>query len=161
MRYLATLVLALGAASCGSYNAVQAPSVPKPMLSSLQLGSFSVSLAVKDIAASKAFYEKLGFVVTNGEQAAGWLVLRNATTTIGLFQGMFPTNVMTFNPGWDSNAQPLAAFVDVREIQTKLEGDGITLTRRAAPDGTGPDNITMTDPDGNVIYIDQHVPRGK
>lgn len=160
MRYLATLVLALGAASCGTHDAVQTLPFATSVRSNLQLGNFSSSLAVKDIAASKAFYEKLGFVAIGGEQAGGWLILRNGETKIGLFQGMFPTNIMTFNPGWDGNAEALAEFVDVRDIQAKLEGDGIKLTKRAAAGGVGPDSITMTDPDGNVILIDQHVPRG-
>jgi catechol 2,3-dioxygenase-like lactoylglutathione lyase family enzyme len=161
MRYLATFVLVFGAASCGTHDAVQAMPFATPVSSTMQLGNFSVSLAVKDIAASKAFYEKLGFVAAGGDQAGGWLILRNGETKIGLFQGMFPTNLMTFNPGWDGNAQPLSEFVDVRDIQAKLEGDGITLTTRAEVGSTGPASITMTDPDGNVILIDQHVPRAK
>ena len=161
MRYLATFVLVFGAASCGTHDAVQAMPFATPVSSTMQLGNFSVSLAVKDIAASKAFYEKLGFVTAGGDQAGGWLILRNGETKVGLFQGMFPTNIMTFNPGWDGNAQPLAEFVDVRDIQAKLEGDGITLTTRAEVGSSGPASITMTDPDGNVILIDQHVPRAK
>ncbi|MGK0154991.1 MAG: catechol 2,3-dioxygenase-like lactoylglutathione lyase family enzyme [Neolewinella sp.] len=161
MRYLATLVLAFGAASCGTHDAVQTLPFATSARSTLQLGNFSVSLAVKDIAVSKAFYQKLGFVAIGGEQAGGWLILRNGDTKVGLFQGMFPTNIMTFNPGWDGNAEALAEFVDVRDIQTKLEGVGIKLTKRAADGGVGPDSLTMIDPDGNVILIDQHVPRGK
>tara|TARA_R110002096_G_scaffold104428_12_gene230124 strand:+ start:1312 stop:1842 length:531 start_codon:yes stop_codon:yes gene_type:complete len=176
MRILAPLVLAFGATSCGSYDAIQATSAaeasasdtpeatslfPGGTATTLPLGNFSASLAVKDIAASKAFYEKLGFTSVGGQQAAGWLVLRSGTTTIGLFQGMFPTNIMTFNPGWDSQAKPVAKFVDVRDIQAKLEAAGIELTTRADPASNGPASITMTDPDGNVILIDQHVARGK
>lgn len=123
----------------------------------MQLGAFSVSLAVKDIAASQAFYEKLGFAQAGGDPAQGWLILRNATTTIGLFQGMFEGNILTFNPGWDADANPLSDFEDVREIQDRLRAAGIELIEQAEPDSTGPAHITLRDPDGNAILIDQHV----
>lgn len=123
----------------------------------MQLGAFSVSLAVKDIAASRAFYEKLGFSPFGGNQEQGWLILKNGSTVIGLFQGMFDRNILTFNPGWDQDAQPLADFADVREVQKSLESQGITLGTRADPDTTGPAHIILTDPDGNVIMLDQHV----
>lgn len=123
----------------------------------MELGAFSVSLAVKDIAASKSFYEKLGFTVMGGDQSQNWLILKNGSTVIGLFQGMFENNILTFNPGWDQNAQPLASFADVREVQKSLDAHGIEITTRADPDGAGPAHIVLTDPDGNVIMLDQHV----
>ncbi len=123
----------------------------------MQLGAFSVSLAVKDIAASRAFYEKLGFTGAGGDAAQGWLILRNGTTTIGLFQGMFEDNILTFNPGWDDAANPLAQFEDVRDIQALLTKAGVEVIERADPDSTGPAHITLRDPDGNAILIDQHV----
>ncbi len=123
----------------------------------LRLGNFSVSLAVKDIAASRAFYEKLDFKVVGGEQAQKWLVLQNETATIGLFQGMFEKNSLTFNPGWDRSKKTLPDFDDVRQIQKTLLGKGLTLTAKADEAGTGPAFVTLTDPDGNPILIDQHV----
>jgi len=121
----------------------------------MELGAFSVSLAVKDIAASLAFYEKLGFKALGGNQEQKWLILKNGTTVIGLFQGMFDRNILTFNPGWDSNAQPLPAFTDVREIQQRLQGKGITVTTPVAT-AEGPGHLLVIDPDGNQILIDQH-----
>lgn len=123
----------------------------------MRLGNFSVSLAVKDIAASRAFYEKLGFKVVAGNQAQKWLVLQNEGTKIGLFQGMFEKNSLTFNPGWDGSAKTLADFADVREIQRRLKAEGLTLTAQADESTTGPAFIALTDPDGNPILIDQHV----
>ena len=123
----------------------------------MQLGAFSVSLAVKDIAVSKAFYEKLGFTTMGGEQSQGWLILKNGSTVIGLFQGMFEKNILTFNPGWDQNAGMLASFTDVREVQKSLEAQGVALTTRADPGTRGPAHIILSDPDGNVIMLDQHV----
>ncbi len=123
----------------------------------MQLGAFSVSLAVKDIAASRAFYEALGFAVVGGEQAQNWLILRNGDTTLGLFQGMFERNALTFNPGWDAQAGELEAFADVREIQHHLREQGIALTQEADESGSGPAHIAMLDPDGNPVLIDQHV----
>jgi catechol 2,3-dioxygenase-like lactoylglutathione lyase family enzyme len=123
----------------------------------MELGAFSVSLAVKDIAASKAFYEKLGFSVFGGDQAQNWLILKNGNTVIGLFQGMFEKNLLTFNPGWDGDANTLPQFMDVREIQKRLQGEGLTLTTTTDPDGSGPGHIALVDPDGNPVLIDQHV----
>lgn len=123
----------------------------------MHLGSFSISLAVKDLATSRAFYEQLGFSVTGGDAAQNWLVLRSGDTVVGLFQGMFEGNLMTFNPGWNQQAQPLPHFTDVRAIQSHLEAAGVELSVRAAPDGAGPAHLMLTDPDGNVILIDQHV----
>jgi catechol 2,3-dioxygenase-like lactoylglutathione lyase family enzyme len=123
----------------------------------MQLGTFSISLAVKDIAASLAFYEKFGFKVFAGDAAKNWLILQNGEHTIGLFQGVFEKNTMTFNPGWDSKAQPLDGFTDVRELQRQLEAQGVALAARADESTVGPAYIMAIDPDGNPILIDQHV----
>lgn len=123
----------------------------------MELGAFSVSLAVKDIEASKVFYEKLGFTTMGGDQAHGWLILKNGSTVIGLFQGMFEKNILTFNPGWDQNANPLPSFTDVRDVQKLLDDHGIPIETRADPDTVGPAHIVLSDPDGNVIMLDQHV----
>ncbi len=123
----------------------------------MDLGAFSISLAVKDIGASRAFYAQLGFEAVGGDADQGWLILRNGTTTIGLFQGMFEKNLLTFNPGWTGLAEPLEDFEDVRAIQARLKAAGIALTEEADPAGAGPAHITLVDPDGNPILIDQHV----
>ncbi|MHC1654247.1 VOC family protein [Stenotrophomonas maltophilia] len=125
----------------------------------MQLGAFSVSLSVKDLAASRAFYEALGFSVTGGEPARHWLVMRNNGIVIGLFQGMFEGNLLTFNPGWDQYRQELPQFQDVRELQAELDGRGIELAVRTEPEGQGTGYVQLADPDGNVILIDQHVAR--
>jgi catechol 2,3-dioxygenase-like lactoylglutathione lyase family enzyme len=124
----------------------------------MQLGNFSVSLAVKDIAASRAFYEKLGFRVLGGDQAKNWLILQNETSTIGLFQGMFERNVLTFNPGWDRSGGTLPSFDDVRVIQRTLKRQGLALATEADEATSGPASLMVIDPDGNPILIDQHVP---
>lgn len=123
----------------------------------MELGAFSVSLNVADLDKSKAFYEALGFASVFGEQDQGWLILRNGTTTIGLFHKMFDRNILTFNPGWDANAEPLDAFTDVREIQRTLKERGIELADTVDEAGFGPGNIMVIDPDGNPVLIDQHV----
>ena len=123
----------------------------------MKLGAFSVSLAVKDIAASRAFYEKLGFNQVVGDQERNWLILRNGDTTIGLFQGMFEKNLLTFNPGWNSQCETLESYEDVREIQGRLQAAGVALGETADTTTTGPAFITLADPDGNPILIDQHV----
>ncbi len=123
----------------------------------MQLGAFSVSLAVKDIAASRAFYEKLGFEVFHGDAAQGWLIMKSPTAVIGLFQGMFENNILTFNPGWDSNAQPVGDFTDIRDIQKKLKSAGVPLEQEVDEAGSGPGSFTLMDPDGNAILFDQHV----
>ena len=125
--------------------------------SNMQLGNFSLSLAVNDIAVSRAFYEKLGFVVRGGDQEQNWLVLKNGSTIIGLFQGMFDRNIMTFNPGWDNEAKKLPEFTDVRELQRKLQTQGIALLSEADESTTGPASFMLEDPDGNQILVDQHV----
>lgn len=122
----------------------------------MKLGAFSLSLSVKNIAASQAFYQKLGFSVVMGDQKQNWLILRNGETTIGLFQGMFPRNTLTFNPGWDGQNQPLRQFDDVREIQRQLKAQGVKLDSEADETTKGPASITLTDPDGNPILFDQH-----
>lgn len=121
------------------------------------LGAFSVSLAVKDIAASRAFYENLGFEQVMGDQAQGWLIIRNGDTTIGLFQGMFERNMLTFNPGWNGKAEPLNEFADIREIREDLKAKGVVLTSETVESDTGPASLMLTDPDGNPILLDQHV----
>ncbi len=123
----------------------------------MKLGVFSISLAVKDIAKSRAFYEKLGFRVFAGNQDKKWLIMQNETTTIGLFQGLFDKNILTFNPGWDHKCATLAEFDDVREIQRSLKEAGLTLTTEADEKGKGPASLTLVDPDGNQILLDQHV----
>jgi len=122
----------------------------------MKLGAFSISLAVKDIAASRAFYEKLGFTAFGGNQDQRWLIMKNDTTLIGLFQGMFEKNMLTFNPGWDSDAKELAEFDDVREIQKRLKASDITPAAEADESTIGPAHIVVVDPDGNQILIDQH-----
>lgn len=127
----------------------------------MRLGNFSVSLTVKDIAASRAFYEKLGFRMVSGDQSQNWVVMQNETTKIGLFQGMFDRNMLTFNPGWDSNKETLPEFEDVRELQRKLVAQGLTPSPAADESTAGPAYLMLTDPDGNPILIDQHVPSPK
>ena len=122
----------------------------------MKLGAFSISLAVKDIHKSKDFYEKLGFTYKGGNIEQNWIVLKNENAVIGLFQGMFEENIITFNPGWDGNAQNLEEFVDVRLIQEHLQNAKIKLTSEADSQSEGPAYITLTDPDGNNILIDQH-----
>jgi catechol 2,3-dioxygenase-like lactoylglutathione lyase family enzyme len=124
----------------------------------MQLGNFSVSLAVKNLPASKAFYEKLGFSTFMGNADRGWLIMKNGPHEIGLFQGMFDRNVLTFNPGWDADAQPLQSFTDVRELQRQLKAAGIALASEADEQSTGPASFMAIDPDGNPILVDQHVP---
>jgi catechol 2,3-dioxygenase-like lactoylglutathione lyase family enzyme len=123
----------------------------------MDLGAFSISLAVKDLEASKAFYEKFGFSAVAGDAAQGWLILKNGNHAIGLFQGMFERNILTFNPGWDSNARKLAAFTDVRELQRRLKAQGVELQQEADEGTTGPASFVAVDPDGNPILVDQHV----
>lgn len=123
----------------------------------MELGTFSISLAVKDLEASKKFYEKFGFKVFAGDQSQNWLILKNGDHVIGLFQGMFDKNIMTFNPGWDSNAQKLDTFTDVRELQRQLKAQGVQLVNEADESTTGPASFIAVDPDGNPILVDQHV----
>ena len=123
----------------------------------MQLGNFSISLAVKDIKASRDFYQKLGFVVFGGDVEQNWLVMKNENINIGLFQGMFEKNLLTFNPGWDSNAHKLDSFTDVRVLQEELKAQGIQLESEVEEGTEGPASFTLFDPDGNPILFDQHV----
>ena len=122
----------------------------------MDLGTFSISLDVKDIQISKEFYQKLGFEIMGDNQDQHWLILKNGTTVIGLFQGMFEKNILTFNPGWDHNANNLEHFTDIRDLQKKLKARGISLSQGADEASIGPASFTLTDPDGNSILIDQH-----
>ena len=123
----------------------------------MNLGAFSISLAVKDLEKSRAFYEKLGFQFFGGEASQGWLILKNGEHVIGLFQGMFEKNILTFNPGWDQGANPLPAFDDVRELQKKLKEQGVQFSAEADESTAGPASFVVEDPDGNPILVDQHV----
>ena len=123
----------------------------------MELGNFSVSLAVANIAASKDFYEKFGFKVFGGDASQNWLIMKNGDHVIGLFQGMFEKNTLTFNPGWDSNASVLESFTDVRDLQRQLKAQGVELISEADEDSTGPASFMALDPDGNPILVDQHV----
>lgn len=123
----------------------------------MKLGAFSVSLSVKDLETSKQFYENLGFSIFAGEKERNYLIMKNEDTIIGLFQGMFESNILTFNPGWDENASKLEKFDDVRAIQQELKQKGITLLSEADESSTGPASFMLMDPDGNTILIDQHV----
>ena len=122
----------------------------------MDLGAFSVSLAVKDLEKSRAFYAELGFETMAGNAEHGYLILKNGAHLIGLFQGMFEGNILTFNPGWDQDAGELDEFTDVRDLQAKLKSAGIALTTEADPEGEGPASFTLVDPDGNAILVDQH-----
>jgi lactoylglutathione lyase len=123
----------------------------------MELGAFSVSLTVKSLDASKTFYEKFGFKVFAGDASQNWLIMKNGDHAIGLFQGMFEQNILTFNPGWDSNARRLDTFTDVRELQRQLKAQGVTLATEADETTTGPASFIAVDPDGNPILVDQHV----
>ena len=123
----------------------------------MQLGAFSISLAVKDLEASKRFYEKFGFSAFAGTASQNWLILKNGDHVIGLFQGMFEKNILTFNPGWDQNAQALGSFTDIRELQRRLKVQGVQLQQEADENTTGPASFIAVDPDGNPILVDQHV----
>ena len=123
----------------------------------MRLGAFSISLAVKDIHASKAFYEKLGFSQYAGDIERNYLIMKNGNAIVGLFQGMFENNILTFNPGWDENANPLPDFDDVRTIQKHLKKEGVTIMREADESSSGPASCVIMDPDGNPVLLDQHV----
>ena len=123
----------------------------------MNLGTLSLSLAVKEIEVSRAFYEKLGFITVGGDASQNWLIIRNNQHTIGLFQGMFEKNVITFNPGWDAQCEPLESFTDIREIQKRLKASGVDLLEEVDESTTGPASCMLFDPDGNPILIDQHI----
>lgn len=122
----------------------------------MKLGAFSVSLSVKNLEASKQFYENLGFTILGGDIEKNYLIMKNENSLIGLFQGMFENNILTFNPGWDENGNNIESFNDIREIQTELKSKGIKIDNEIDPKTTGPASLTITDPDGNLILIDQH-----
>jgi lactoylglutathione lyase len=153
MKAIHCLIALAAAASAPSSSAQET----KPM----ELGNFSVSLAVKDIKASVAFYEKLGFKPVGGKLEQNWIILRNGSTKIGLFQGMFPKNLMTFNPGWSPDSTALERFQDVRELQRTLKARGLTMSVEADETTQGPAHFVITDPDGNALLFDQHVPSPK
>ena len=123
----------------------------------MELGAFSISLAVKDLEASKEFYEKLGFGIFGGDAEQNWLIMKNGDHVIGLFQGMFEVNILTFNPGWDSNASELDSYTDVRELQRHLKAQGVEFISEADESTSGPASFITVDPDGNPILVDQHV----
>lgn len=160
MRFIVPIAV-LAAASAGyvaSSHAAVASTSLQTEREPMPIGAFSVSLAVKDLAVSHEFYKKLGFEQAGGDAEQNWLVLRSGTTTIGLFQGMFEDNIMTFNPGWGPRAQPLEEFEDIRAIQNRLIEQGLELAVSADAEGIGPAHIVLQDPDGNQIMFDQHVP---
>jgi len=154
---MSRMLIAVAAFGLGLFVASQAAG--RADAPPLRLGNFSVSLTVKDLEASRAFYEKLGFRPKSGVAEQGWLVLQNDTATIGLFHGMFERNMLTFNPGWDRNAAALAEFDDVRDIQRALKAAGLTLSVEADEASTGPASLVLADPDGNPILVDQFVDR--
>lgn len=123
----------------------------------MELGAFSISLSVKDLEASRAFYEKLGFTIFGGDATQNWLIMKNGQHIVGLFQGMFDKNILTFNPGWDQEANKLDSFTDARDLQAALKAQGITFEQEAEADSTGPTSFVIVDPDGNPILVDQHV----
>lgn len=159
MRLITLGSIVLAFAGCATTQNTARPGGTVQQDQMLQLGNFSVSLAVKDLAASREFYEKLGFRVIGGNASQNWLILQNDTSTIGLFQGMFDKNILTFNPGWDRHSNTLPEFDDVRDIQQTLADRGISPTVAADASSPGPASMVLTDPDGNMILIDQHVPR--
>jgi len=123
----------------------------------MELGAFSVSLAVKDLETSKSFYQKLGFDVFAGDATQNWLIMKNADHTIGLFQGMFEKNILTFNPGWDKDGKDLDSYTDVRNLQRELRAQGVQFATEADESTAGPASCMVIDPDGNPVLIDQHV----
>ena len=155
---LGAVLAAAAFTACQSTADAPRPTNPDNRRQSMDLGAFSISLAVKDLEASRAFYAKFGFEKAGGDAAQNWLILRNSrSVTIGLFQGMFEQNIMTFNPGWDAEAQKLDGFTDVRELQNTLKELGVEFQTEADPSTSGPASFVVTDPDGNTILVDQHV----
>ena len=156
-----TFALAGVLASMAIVAATTTPSAETKEKKAMELGNFSVSLTVKDIKASKAFYEKLDFKEVGGKLEENWIVLQNGNARIGLFQGMFDKNIMTFNPGWSKDRDTLEDFQDVRELQRTLKERGITMAPEADEMTEGPAHFMVTDPDGNTLLFDQHVPSPK
>jgi predicted lactoylglutathione lyase len=149
MKKITVITLALAAAFCLGF-------ISKPKEENMKVGAFSMSLSVKDLKASKEFYENLGFTVFGGGMNQNYLIMKNGNALIGLFQGMFQGNIITFNPGWDENAKDVATFNDVREIQKHLKSKGIKLSSEADESTKGLASIMLSDPDGNLILFDQH-----
>lgn len=158
MKALTALTLTGAMALSAIAGATMTQSIQSKETKTMELGNFSVSLAVADIKASKAFYEKLDFKEVGGNLDQNWIILQNGTTTVGLFQGMFEDNIMTFNPGWTKDKETLKDFQDVRELQRTLKERGITMSVEADESTSGPANFVIADPDGNSILFDQHVP---
>lgn len=154
-KTLMMILVVLAAFSFGFYTSPKNETTQQKT-TAMKLGAFSVSLSVKDLSASKKFYENLGFAATGGDLKMNYLIMRNGNALIGLFQGMFEGNILTFNPGWDEGANNVSPFTDVREIQQHLKRNGIKLTSEADEKTSGPASITLTDPDGNQILLDQH-----
>jgi catechol 2,3-dioxygenase-like lactoylglutathione lyase family enzyme len=159
MKRIILVLVACAFAGCASTKIDDSGADRSTGNSNMRLGNFSVSLAVKDLAVSRAFYEKLGFRVIHGDAKQNWLILQNETATIGLFQGMFERNTLTFNPGWDRGAATLPDFDDVRDLQREIRKRGLEPTLAADEASSGPAALMLTDPDGNPILVDQHVPR--
>ena len=155
------LTLAVVLAVVAVAGPATAPSAETKDKKAMELGNFSVSLTVKDIKASKAFYEKLDFKEVGGKLEENWIVLQNGNASIGLFQGMFDKNIMTFNPGWTKDKETLKDFQDVRELQRTLKARGLTMAPEADETTEGPAHFMVTDPDGNTLLFDQHVPSPK
>ena len=151
-----TFLLILIVLTAFSFGFYARPNTDTPKPPAMKLGAFSVSLSVKDLKASKNFYENLGFTAMGGDLKMNYLIMRNGNALIGLFQGLFEGNILTFNPGWDESAKNVDPFMDVREIQQKLKQNQIKLNSEADATTKGPASITLTDPDGNLILIDQH-----
>lgn len=149
MKKITVITLALAAAFCLGF-------ISKPKEETMNVGAFSMSLSVKDLKASKEFYENMGFTVFGGGMNQNYLIMKNGNALIGLFQGMFQGNIITFNPGWDENAKDVANFNDVREIQKHLKSKGVKLSSEADENTKGPASIMLSDPDGNLILFDQH-----
>jgi catechol 2,3-dioxygenase-like lactoylglutathione lyase family enzyme len=150
MKKLTFIILALAAAFCLGF-------ISNTKRDDMNLGAFSMSLSVKDLKTSKEFYENLGFTVFGGDMERNYLIMKNGNALIGLFQGMFQNNILTFNPGWDENAKEVKGFTDIREIQKHLKSKGIVLKLEADETTTGPASVILTDPDGNEILLDQHL----
>jgi len=144
-------------ASIEKHKYLQTQLLTKAKELTMQLGAFSISLAVKNIEASRSFYEKFGFKVIGGDASQNWLILKNSDHTIGLFQGMFEKNTLTFNPGWDKNAAEIDAYTDIRDLQRQLKAQGVELMTEADEATSGPASFVAVDPDGNPILVDQHV----
>lgn len=161
MKTLTALTLTGALATSAIAGALTNQAIQAKEKKTMELGNFSVSLTVKDIKASKAFYEKLDFKEVGGKLEENWIVLQNGNARIGLFQGMFDKNIMTFNPGWTKDKETLKDFQDVRELQRTLKARGITMAPEADETTEGPAYFMVTDPDGNTLLFDQHVPRPK